>query len=359
MFIYLCLATLLFWGAWSRKPRTVWKCALLFLWFFIAFRGIDISGSDWVVYKNFYDNAVPTLFEFPWNVFSYGKTYLGSFGFGWGFALLCSVAKTFGPFEFFQVYYVSILFIVLAIITKELPLNDTNKCIFLFGYLTQQLLWYFGVLLRQSLSNLIIWYLIVHEFKSHKLIKRAFLLLIAYSIHSSVLPVTIFMLLWGLIRRIKETVVTGFALAFGMVMYFFGEKLIQPLINIMVTYVDDRYAMYIDSSRGSNLINFIFRGAMLILIWYQYKKLPPENRKKTLDASAICFMIGSVGHELAVRMLEYFMVSNYYGLGLSINAFTPRGRNIARILVYLAMMTIFVRFFYVNGTMFRPYYFFF
>lgn len=360
MIIYLSIAIVLYWGAWTKYADKVWKIALLFLWFFIAFRGLDPGETDGVVYRNFYNYLVPNIQNFPIDFFRYGGSEVAQSGFGWGFSLICSVVKTIGgDYNFFQVIYISIMCLLLYVIVNELELTATNKCVFLFGYLTQQMLWYFCVLLRQSLANLIIWYLLIHKFQKRAWIKRIVLFVLAYTIHSSVLVVIPLFVFWKVLKSINKNYVTVFALVFGITIYTLGDRFIGFVLNFMASFVDDRYNMYLGSSGQINFINFMLRAGILLLLWYQYNRLPKTNRKDMLDASAICFVLGSVNHELSVRMTEYFMIGNYYGIGMSINAFRRNSMRIARMLAFIAMMAIFVRFFYVNAIFLRNYSFFF
>ena len=151
------------------------------MWFFMAFRGLDLSSKvDGFYYHDFFENDVTTLAQFDFNILSYTRTVQAKTGFGWGFGLLSAVCKTICPrFEFFQVVFTALLFVLLAMVMRELHLSDQEKCLFLFFYMTQQMLWYFCNLLRQAPANLIVWYVMLHEFKDHKWIKRILLIGVA------------------------------------------------------------------------------------------------------------------------------------------------------------------------------------
>ena len=358
MIVYLFIATFIYWGAWTKYSSKVWKIGLLFLWFFIAFRALNLGGSDGYVYQSFYE-IVPQLAEFPVNPFQYEKSYIATSGFGWGYAIICSVAKMFGPYEFFQVMYTSLMFSVLYLIIKEIKINDCNRCLFLFSYLTLQLLWYFCGLLRQSLANLIVWFVLVHRFQKHGWIKRVLLMIVAYTIHTSVLACAIGYIFLIMIYEVPEKIVAGTSLAVGTFVFVLGDRLVSNVISWMMLFVDDRYEMYSGNTDKSNAIYFVLRGLILILMLVQFKRLPEKNRKRMLDSSALCFFLGSINHALAVRMIEYFMIGNYYGLGLCVNAFSKRSINVVRLIVYLALMMVFVRFFFVNGSYLQDYAFFF
>ena len=115
MLIYLIIASVCYLGAWSKAPKKAYQLSFFALWFFMAFRGLDLSSKvDGFYYHNFFENDVTTLAQFDFNILSYTRTVQAKTGFGWGFGLLNAVCKTICPrFEFFQVVFTALLFVLL------------------------------------------------------------------------------------------------------------------------------------------------------------------------------------------------------------------------------------------------------
>ena len=100
----------------------------------MAFRNIDLGGSDAQVYQEWFHTAVPNLLQFEWNPFVFQREIQDEWGFGWLFTLLASITKTIVPtYEFFQVVYVTLSFGILILIIEDMQLKQQEKGLFLFA----------------------------------------------------------------------------------------------------------------------------------------------------------------------------------------------------------------------------------
>lgn len=92
-----------------------------------------------------------------------------------------------------------------------------------------------------------------------------------------------------------------------------------------------------------------------------YRRVQCEKRDKLLAASTLCYLVGAFNGSLFVRALEYVAIGNYGGLALVHRAFsgTRQSKFVANLLLYLAFMVIFIRFFFTNAEFLIDYHFFF
>lgn len=105
MIYFLVIDCVLFYSAWCRpkQSKVLYTTAVIGLWFLMAFRNIDLGGSDAQVYQEWFHTAVPNLLQFEWNPFVFQREIQDKWGFGWLFTLLASVIKTIVPtYEFFK-----------------------------------------------------------------------------------------------------------------------------------------------------------------------------------------------------------------------------------------------------------------
>lgn len=75
MLIYLIIASVCYLGAWSKAPKKAYQLSFFAMWFFMAFRGLDLSSKvDGFYYHDFFENDVTTLAQFDFNILSYTRT---------------------------------------------------------------------------------------------------------------------------------------------------------------------------------------------------------------------------------------------------------------------------------------------
>lgn len=217
--------------------------------------------------------------------------------------------------------------------------------------MTQQMLWYFCNLLRQAPANLIAWYVMLHEFKDHKWIKRILLIGVAMLFHTSAALALVMIVAWEWIQKKGTLKFAQAALLPGALLMLFSDKIVGICISFMSTYIDSRYSMYVGMAEKSNVINFGLRMVILFLLCFFYRRVQCEKRDKLLAASTLCYLVGAFNGSLFVRALEYVAIGNYGGLALVHRAFsgTRQSKFVANLLLYLAFMVIFIRFFFTNA----------
>ena len=147
--------------------------------------------------------------------------------------------------------FTALLFVLLAMVMRELHLSDQEKCLFLFFYMTQQMLWYFCNLLRQAPANLIVWYVMLHEFKDHKWIKRILLIGVAMLLHTSAALALVMIVAWEWIQKKGTLKFAQAALLPGALLMLFSDKIVGICISFMSTYIDSRYSMYVGMAEKS------------------------------------------------------------------------------------------------------------
>ena len=138
--------------------------------------------------------------------------------------------------------------------------HKSRKGLFLFAYLSQQMIWFFCVLLRQNLANLVVWFVLEHKFKKNALIKKALLLYLATLLHTSAyIAIAAIIALW-VIRKLPARKIVPGSLLIGVTVFFAGKRLISYILYFMANYVDTRYSMYLNAAgESSNAINFVLR----------------------------------------------------------------------------------------------------
>lgn len=364
MIYFLVIDCVLFYSAWCRpkQSKALYTTAVIGLWFLMAFRNIDLGGSDAQVYQEWFHTAVPNLLQFEWNPFVFQREIQDKWGFGWLFTLLASVIKTIVPtYEFFQVVYVTLSFGILILIIEDMQLKQQEKGLFLFAYLSQQMIWFFCVLLRQNLANLVVWFVLEHKFKKHALIKKALLLYLATLLHTSAyIAIAAIIALW-VIRKLPARKIVPGSLLIGVIVFFAGKRLISYILYFMANYVDTRYSMYLNAAgESSNAINFILRLCFVVLLYLEFTRNRKDGSEKYLYIGVMGFLIGSIPQALVVRMTEYFAIANNYAVAKLRKIFKIKeNRAIVASIVLIVFFIVFVRFLNVNADFMRNYKFLF
>lgn len=105
-----------------------------------------------------------------------------------------------------------------------MQLKQQEKGLFLFAYLSQQMIWFFCVLLRQNLANLVVWFVLEHKFKKNALIKKALLLYLATLLHTSAyIAIAAIIALW-VIRKLPARKIVPGSLLIGVTVFFCWKK---------------------------------------------------------------------------------------------------------------------------------------
>ena len=364
MIYFLVIDCVLFYSAWCRpkQSKVLYTTTVIGLWFLMAFRNIDLGGSDAQVYQEWFHTAVPNLLQFEWNPFVFQREIQDEWGFGWLFTLLASITKTIVPtYEFFQVVYVTLSFGILILIIEDMQLKQQEKGLFLFAYLSQQMIWFFCVLLRQNLANLVVWFVLEHKFKKNALIKKALLLYLATLLHTSAyIAIAAIIALW-VIRKLPARKIVPGSLLIGVTVFFAGKRLISYILYFMANYVDTRYSMYLNAAgESSNAINFVLRLCFVVLLYLEFTRNREDGSEKNLYIGVIGFLIGSIPQALVVRMTEYFAIANNYAVAKLRKIFKIKeNRVIVASIVLIVFFIVFVRFLNVNADFMRNYKFLF
>lgn len=360
MIYFLAIDCVLFCSAWCRpkQSKVLYTTAIIVLWFLMAFRNIDLGGSDTQVYQEWFHTAVPNLLQFEWNPFVFQKEIQNEWGFGWLFTLLASITKTIVPtYEFFQAVYVTLSFRILVLIIEDMQLKQQEKGLFLFAYLSQQMIWFFCVLLRQNLANLVVWFVLVHKFKKKDLIKKALLLYVATLLHTSAyIAIAAIIALW-VIRKIPAHKIVPGSLLIGVTVFFAGKRLVSYMLYFMANYVDPRYGMYLNAAgESSNVINFILRLCFVLLLYLEFTQNKENGAEKYLYIGLIGFLIGSIPQALVVRMTEYFAIANSYAVAKCGEVFERKeNRIIVAWMIFAIFLIIFARFLNTNADFMKHY----
>lgn len=353
MVYFLLIDCLLFLGAYCKpkQSQVLYIISMISLWFVIAFRGLDMGGSDGHVYQMWFQSIVTPLSEFQFNILKYQQEIQPISGFAWLFALIASLAKTLtGSFIGFQIIYATVTFGILYYIVDDLKLKDYQKPLFMFAYLSQQMIWYFCGLLRQSLANLLIWFVLEHKFKRNNALKKLVIVLLAVLTHTSAIIAVVFCGILALLRNVSVKRIFYTSVLMGSFVYLGGAFLIPPILNFMAEKIDDRYSLYTNSMEVSNVFNFALRFVILVLFYCEYNKCDGLKKEEMIRINSLCFVIGSVNHSLAVRMLEYLAIGNYYGVTVILDSENNKRKRIYRIVIFGIFFVIFCRFFFVNAT---------
>lgn len=364
MIYFLAIDCVLFLSAWCRpkQSRLLFTIAVVMLWFLMAFRNIDLGGSDAKVYQEWFRVAVPTLSQFEWNPVVFQHEIQNEWGFGWLFTLLASITKIISPsYELFQAVYVTLSFGFLLLIIKDMKLDSHEKGLFLFAYLSQQMIWFFCVLLRQNLSNLVVWYVLEHKFKKHEFLKKAILLYLATLLHTSAyIAIAAIVLLW-IIQKFPAHKIVPAALFVGTGVFLAGRFLVSGILYFMANYVDVRYSMYLNAAgESSNVINFALRLCFVVLLYLEFTRRKNADAEKYLYIGVVCFLIGSIPQALVVRMTEYFAIANSYAIAHFGVVFAKKqNRIIAAGVLFLVFIVIFARFLNTNADFMKQYELFF
>lgn len=355
----LAVATLFYIGAWSKQAKTCFWIGFILIFLFTMFRGIEMGGTDAIIYNNFFKEIVPRLGDMDLKFWNYSNVY----NFGWGYTTLSSIAKTIWDNYFsFQILYTIVCFGLLLIILYKLELSYKQKCMFVFVYFCYMFFWYFWGLLRQNISNLLIWIVIVDWKKERErkwlyYLRDYMIMYVAYLFHSTAIICfvlyPIFILLQYMDDRKKAIVTIGIS----CVMFLFGQRLIPVILKYMVMLAGQRYEMYLDyAGGGSNIINFALRIGIVLFIFLKGNNL--KKKENLFNASIIACIMGSLNISLAVRALEYFAIGNYGVIGFCGELFHGKSQKAVFMVVYLLFITILIRYLVVNGTYILNYSFF-
>lgn len=336
----LIIATVLYLGAWTKQSKKVYYLSMALMFMFVVFRSINISGYDSTSYMLFFDN-IPTLDKFNWKFWDAEFMY----GYGWGYALINSAAKSIIDNYFcFQVVDTTIVFVLLIIVINKLKLDYKEKCMFLFVLFCSKFIWYFFVLLRQNIANLITWYIFIdwESNRNHKWRKYArdiILILIATSFHSTVAFMFFAYPIFILMNRFSEKNRVRIAIAVALISTVITSYMMPFIWKIVVHVAGSRYMSYDGWGVGGiNMINYTLRIVYVLLIMRFGKNFYKYNN--SLNGSIMALLVGSINVTFNMRIIEYFAVGYYSGIS-HIKGYLKKQE---RMLVFIGVYGVYILF---------------
>lgn len=348
MLIAVLIATVLYIGAWSKQSKWCYRISLFMMFLFVALRNKSMDGWDSVSYE-IYFNKSPTLLHFHWNPLGYESLY----GYGWGYGLLNSISKTiFNNFYFFQFIDTFLVFILLIYLIHKMKLMDHEKCMFLFVFFCSRFIWYFFVLLRQNIANLICWIILAENDPDGKytykhFVKDAILICLAYSFHQTVIIFIPFYILFIVFSRKKQKdslpiIVIGSAVFISLASSF----ILPRVINLLANYSGEKYSSYLGQS-GFNYINYTIRIVYLLVIYFLERS--EKNYELYLNSTAISVLLGAINSTAGVRAVEFFAVGYYGGMGVIQKNLNMDSQRILAPILYLVYIALLLQYIFVNN----------
>lgn len=337
MLIYIALASLVFWGGFTKQARYFYKGSLIALFILTAFRRPDWGGFDSTIYMNFFAR-VPLPKDLPGFQTDYGIGYI----------FLNSFSKTIvNNYIFFQALLAAITMVLLHCVIEKAKLRDSEKCFFVFSYFCYRFMWNTWVTYRQNIANLIFWLFVMMFWQRRRAkenIAMAGGVVAASLFHSSAwvnllsIPCDKLIEKWS--SRKRAIVIS----AVSVFLWLFGGKVFSFILNLAISRIDSRYSMYAAATIGtSNVINYVFRLAVFLWMCLYYDHSDYEKKNVALSTLSIMVILGSISSELMLRIYEYYAIGLYLALATCLREFKGKNKAIAAVIFFVVMMIIFIR----------------
>lgn len=352
MFVYLAVASLIFWSGYFKKNRSAYIFSLTILCLMSAFRDWRLGGSDAYIYHTYFLSAtdVSVLFK--------GKYSIGYAALNF---LIRAITKNY---LLFQIAYTILTTWLLHKVLSNLDLSWEEKCTAIFGYFCLRFIYNDWIALRQNIANLLFWYFSVSLYqtkyqqkKTKQLLFFCATIFIPYMFHSSAIINAI--LIWGvwLFSKLKFKLKAGIVVVGSVVLHALGGRVLSPLISIMTTLISDRYDMYAGTAElGSNVIYFVLRLMFFIAFCYRYNADRSKTRDAEFDILCVMMLISSIDLEIVSRVFEYYAIGLYSAIGTFSRTFSHRSRSAVALIFYFCMIAILARFLLTfNSPPFIPY----
>lgn len=233
MIWYILIATFIFLGFFYRKSSKWYITSLIILFIFTGFRDLSLGGSDAIIYRNFYENIVPNIY----NLNGFESKY------GFGYTFLNSILKTInGNYLFFQICYASITILLIHLIIKKLKLLDNEKCLFLFVYFCYRYVWNTFVLLRQNIANLLIWLLVLYFCDwVRKYRNSTFVILLANIFHSTAIFNFVLFPILVLLKKYKPISKAIFTTIVSIILLLYSDQIFGNILDVVIKFSGERY----------------------------------------------------------------------------------------------------------------------
>lgn len=345
--VYILTSSFLFISSFSSKPRRFYKCGFLLLFFLSAFRHISTGGYDAGAYLAFY-NRVPDIF----NLSGFDSQYQI------GYTLLNSLVKTItnsNDYYWFQFFYTVVTFILLWLVLEELTITDSERLLLLFAYFCYKFMWYEWGTCRQNIADLFFWLYALRLGKcdrsdiGKKIILLLKLLIIPYLFHSSAVLNVVFLPIMFIIGKFSIKTRTIITLIASVILFFIGEKIVAPVLDIMITNVDDRYMMYMSKLtdlQSSNIVNTFLRLGFFLFYAFVFDRIELQEKNTIFNFLMMMVMIGSVDLDGVGRIYEYYAIGLYTTMAIVLRAFRRDNGSklVALLLFFIGFEIIMIRF---------------
>ena len=342
MLPYIVIASVIYWGAFTKTPKVFYTLGIIIITCFSAFRNIELGGFDALNYERIFMYTPPLQYITTENLFE---------DYSAGYILLNSLIRTFSSdYVDFQIVYVLITMGLLVTIFHKLNITYRDKCILLFSYFCFRFLWYEWVLLRQNLANLIFWlFAVLYYIERSKGSRLRYLylvlaILVPTQFHTSaylnivLLPIALY--LERTAMHIKRNIIPVLS-----VLIFAASTVIMHVVAPYITMFGDRYEHYSESAMttdgSGNIVNYIMRMVFYITLlknwdWDNYK-----YKNFILTFMIMVLLIGSINFSSANRVYEFYAIALYVTFSFSIDYY----KNVLyRFGYWLMMLVIMVRF---------------
>lgn len=343
MLIYLTIASIIYWGGFTRDPKLFYRAGICMITALSALRNIYIGGFDAFVYADIF-RSTPVLSDL--NLNDIDSEYSP------GYILLNSIIRTFSSdYETFQVVYVLLTMWLLVIIFRKLHLSYQEKCILLFSYFCFRFIWYEWVLLRQNLANIFFWLFIVMYYENRysdnrkRYLYLVLMLLVPPLFHKSALLNIILVPLAFYIEKtnihVKRVVIPILS-----VFVFIVSSALMNMLAPYITMFGERYEHYSENaamitSGTGNILNYMLRMVFYVVLLINWHKDDYKYKDLLITLMVMVLLIGSVNFSSMNRVYEYYAIAMYLVFTFSVRYI---GDNVYRIGYWLLMLIILGRF---------------
>ncbi len=351
MLVYIIVASILFLGIIVKQSRYLYWIGFLLMFILTVFRDPALGGSDTLIYQNFFAD-VPVFF----NLTGYDSE------FSIGYTFLNALVKQFtDDFMFFQFIYGVVTFFLLYCILKNLKLGYKERCLFLLSYLAFRFIWSEWIILRQNLSDLFFWLILleiyhlleekkeeVHWYYPKLIVLLLTSIVVPALFHTSayfnigILPMLLVFRKFSIKNKFIITTIL-------CVICLIGSQVLFGYFFNFASSFDSRYEMYAGNADSTqNIINTVVKYAFFSLFIWHYKSENYENKKFLVDTMAVTCIFSSVNVEIVMRMYEYYAVGFYSIMALFLNNFANK-RIFMAFLFFVGLMIILLRFLLIFG----------
>lgn len=337
MIWYLLIATFLFCGYFTKKPKRYYIISLILLFIFTGFRDITLGDYNNTAYIHAF-NVVDTLPNF-----SFSKDY----PFELGFMLFNSICKTVcNDFRFFQVVYSFVAIFLLHLVIKKMKINNKQKCMFLFVYFCMRFLINNWIILRQNIALLLIWNILLTEKLPIKqtITKKVVPFLISCYFHVTSIFNAIGLFIIHKLKLFNQRIMYFWTIIISFIFLFSGTRLFTPLMNVMIQVGGDKFESYISADTAEfNLIYYFIRIAILTFLFLFYQQIKYEKKDLLFSINVMAVVVGSINVAIFSRFMEYLMIGPYLIIAISADSFDLENRKIYLFIFYIFMVVILIR----------------